>query len=41
MKKGRFSKGDVEFIEANAEALSPESIAEALDRDPKSIREWN
>tara|TARA_R110001599_G_scaffold38169_2_gene117376 strand:- start:203 stop:997 length:795 start_codon:yes stop_codon:yes gene_type:complete len=40
MKKGRFSKEDVEFIEANAEVLSPESIAEALDRDPKSVREW-
>jgi hypothetical protein len=40
MKKGRFSKEDVEFIEANAEVLSPESIAETLDRDPKSIREW-
>jgi len=40
MKKGRFSKEDVEFIEANAEVLSPESIASTLDRDPDSIREW-
>ena len=40
MKKGRFSTTEMEFIEANAEVLSPESIAEKLDRDPDSIREW-
>ena len=40
MKKGRFSITEMEFIEANAEVLSPESIAEKLDRDPDSIREW-
>ena len=40
MKKGRFSKEEMEFIEANAEVLSPESIAEKLDRDPDSIRDW-
>ena len=40
MKKGRFSTTEMEFIEANAEVLSPESIAEKLDRDSDSIREW-
>jgi hypothetical protein len=40
MKKGRFSTTEMEFIEANAEVLSPESIAQTLDRDPDSIREW-
>jgi len=39
-KKGRFSNEEMEFIEANAEVLSPESIAETLDRDPDSVREW-
>mgnify|MGYP003111116111 CR=1 FL=1 len=40
MKKGRFSTEEMSFIEANAEVLSPESIAEKLDRDPDSIRDW-
>ena len=40
MKKGRFSTEEMSFIEANAEVLSPEAIAENLDRDPDSIREW-
>ena len=40
MKKGRFGKDDMQFIEANAEVLSPEAIAEHLDRDPDSIRDW-
>tara|TARA_Y100000114_G_C11687654_1_gene291917 strand:- start:131 stop:934 length:804 start_codon:yes stop_codon:yes gene_type:complete len=40
MKKGRLSKEDMSFIEAKAEVLSPESIAEHLDRDPDSIRDW-
>jgi len=40
MKKGRFSTEDMSFIEANAEVLSPESIAKALDRSPDSIRDW-
>ena len=40
MKKGRFSTTEMEFIEANAEVLSPESIAEKLDRDPDSVRDW-
>ena len=40
MKKGRFSLEEMSFIEANAEVLSPESIAEKLDRDPVSIRDW-
>jgi hypothetical protein len=40
MKKGRLSKDDMAFIEANAEVLSPEAIAQQLDRDPDSIRVW-
>ena len=40
MKKGRLSKEDMSFIEANAEVLSPEQIASELDRDPDSIKEW-
>ena len=40
MKKGRFSNEEMEFIEANAEVLSPEAIAQQLDRDPDSIRVW-
>ncbi len=40
MKKGRFSTEDMSFIEANAEVLSPEAIAKALDRSPDSIRDW-
>ena len=40
MKKGRFSTEEMSFIEANAEVLSPDSIAERLDRDPISIRDW-
>jgi len=40
MKKGRFSTEDMQFIEANAEVLSPEAIAHELDRDPESIRVW-
>ena len=31
MKKGRLSKEDMSFIEANAEVLSPEQIASELD----------
>jgi hypothetical protein len=40
MKKGRFSNNEMEFIEANAEVLSPEAIAKQLDRDPDSIHVW-
>ena len=40
MKKGRFSTGEMSFIEANAEVLSPEAIAQKLDRDPDSIHDW-
>ncbi len=40
MKKGRLSKEDMAFIEANAEVLSPDSIAKKLDRDPDGIRDW-
>lgn len=40
MKKGRFSVDEMNFIEANAEVLSPEAIALTLDRDSESIHEW-
>ncbi len=40
MKKGRFSVDEMSFIEAQAEVLSPDQIAEKLDRDPVSIRDW-
>ena len=40
MRKGRLSKEEMEFIEANAEVLSPNDIASHLDRDPNSIKEW-
>lgn len=40
MKKGRFSFSEMEFIEANAEVLSPEQIAQELDRDPSSVKDW-
>lgn len=40
MKKGRFSKEEIEFIEAQAEVLSPDSIAQQLDRDPVSVKKW-
>ena len=40
MKKGRFSVDEMSFIEAQAEVLSPDQIAEKLDRDPASIRAW-
>lgn len=40
MKKGRFSKKDIKFIEANAEVLSFNEIASQLDRDPSSIEAW-
>lgn len=40
MKKGRLSKEEMSFIEANAEVLSPEQIASELDRDPDSIKDW-
>ena len=40
MKKGRFSTEEMSFIEAQAEALSPDQIAQELDRDPDSVRDW-
>ena len=40
MKKGRFSNEEMEFIEANAEVLSPDQMAVELDRDPVSVRDW-
>ena len=40
MKKGRFSTEEMEFIEANAEVLSPNMIAIKLNRDPESVKNW-
>ena len=40
MKKGRFSTEEMQFIEANAEVLSPNMIAIKLNRDPESIKNW-
>ena len=40
MKKGRFSNEEMEFIEANAEVLSPDQMAKELNRDPASVRDW-
>jgi hypothetical protein len=40
MKKGRFSNEEMQFIEQNCEVLSPEAIAETLQRDPESVRDW-
>jgi hypothetical protein len=40
MKRGRFSVDDIEFIEQNCEALSPERIAAHIDRDVASVRSW-
>lgn len=40
MKKGRFSVEEMQFIEANAEVLSPNMIAIKLNRDPESVRNW-
>ena len=36
-KRGRFSVEEVQFIEQNCEALSPQQIADQLDRDVSSI----
>jgi len=36
-KRGRFSVEEVQFIEQNCEALSPQAIADQLDRDVSSI----
>ena len=40
MKKGRFSNEEMDFIEANAEVLSPDQMAVELARDPVSVRDW-
>ena len=40
MKKGRFSKEDIQYIEENVLTDSPEQIAKALDRDPESIENF-
>ena len=40
MKRGRFSVEEVQFIEQNCEALSPQAIADQLDRDVSSITKY-
>ena len=40
MRKGRISKKETEYIEKNMGKMSPEEIAESLDRDPYSIEEF-
>ena len=39
-KRGRFSVEEVRFIEQNCEALSPQAIADQLDRDVSSVTKW-
>lgn len=39
-KRGRFSVEEVQFIEQNCEALSPQAIADQLDRDVSGITKW-
>jgi hypothetical protein len=39
-KRGRFSVEEVQFIEQNCEALSPQAIADQLDRDVSSITKY-
>jgi len=38
MRKGRLSKNETSFIEANVNTMSAEDIAEELNRDPVSIK---
>ena len=40
MRKGRISKKETAYIEANMGQLSPEDIAKNLDRDPASIEDF-
>jgi hypothetical protein len=40
MKKGRFAIEEMQFIEANAEILSPSEIANKLNRDVESVHKW-
>tara|TARA_R110002051_G_scaffold223401_1_gene286725 strand:- start:710 stop:1495 length:786 start_codon:yes stop_codon:yes gene_type:complete len=40
MRKGRISKKEEQFIEGNIKTLSHEQIAEQLDRDPASIKDF-
>ena len=40
MRTGRLSKEDWKYIEANAERLSPEKIAENLDRNLESVEKY-
>ena len=39
-KKGRFSVDEIEFIEQNCEALSPQHIADQLGRNVSSVKSW-
>jgi hypothetical protein len=40
MKKGRFSKEEIQYIEGHILTDSPDQIAENLDRDPESVENF-
>jgi hypothetical protein len=40
MRKGRFSKKETLYIEKNMDTMSPESMAEHLERDPTSVADF-
>jgi hypothetical protein len=40
MKKGRFSKDEMEYMMANASSMSNDALAEKMDRDPVSVEAW-
>ena len=40
MKKGRFSKEEIQYIEEHLLTESPDQIAEHLSRDPESVENF-
>ena len=40
MKKGRFSKEEIAFIEKNHKSMSYDTIAEKLNRDSESVENF-
>ena len=40
MRKGRFSKTEISFITENHDSLNYEEMAQKLNRDPESIRNF-
>jgi len=40
MKKGRFSREEMDFMMANASSMSIEDLSEKMDRDPVSVEAW-